>query len=144
MKIYTKVLKFITRKNVDLINITEKVREIVKESGIKEGFVNVFTLHTTSAIIINEDEPGLEKDFVEIVKEVFPESDDYRFHHHYHKADGRMAVNAWAHFRSSFLGPQVIVPIRDNNLLLGARQNIYFFELDGPHERTVVVQVIGL
>ncbi len=144
MRIFTKKLTIHTSDNVQLLNITEKVKQIVKDSNIKDGFVIVYTLHTTTALMINEAEPGLEKDFVNIIKEMFPEEDDYRFHHHFHEKDGRMAVNAFAHFRSVFIGPHLVIPIENGELILGGRQNIYFVELDGPLRRTFVVQVIGV
>jgi len=132
-----------TTRNVQLINITNDIRKIVKESKIQRGFTIVFTLHTTSGLMINENEPGLEKDFEEMLKELFSETDHNRFHHHYHEKDGRMAVNAWAHFRSAVIGSNLIIPVDNNDLVLGGRQNIYFVEMDGPMYRTFVIQVVG-
>ena len=143
MKVFLKRIIIQTEQNVQLINITDTVKEIVRESHILNGMALVYTLHTTTGLMINEAEPGLEKDFVEILKELFPETIDNRFHHHYHEKDGRMAVNAWAHFRSVFVGSNLCIPIQNGKLILGGRQDIYLVEMDGPLERTIVIQIMG-
>lgn len=131
-----------SKRNCELINVTEKVSDVVAKSKIKEGFVQVITLHTTSAILINEDEPGLEEDIPNFISRLVPEEGTYR-HHHFFPKDGRNAVNAWAHIRSCLLGSHIVLPILGGKLLKGGRQNIYFVELDGPKRRSFVIQVVG-
>ncbi len=131
-----------SKKNSELINVTDKVSELIAKSKIKEGFVQVFTLHTSSAMLINEDEPGLEEDISDFMLKLVPEEGTYR-HHHFFPQDGRPAINAWAHIRSCLLGSHVALLVFNGELFKGGRQNIYFVELDGPKRRSFVVQVVG-
>ena len=138
----TRKITIQSEKNCELINITERVAELVEKSEVKEGFVQIYTLHTSSAMLINEDEPGLEEDIPDFLNKLVPEEGTYR-HHHFFPKDGRPAVNAWAHIRSCILGSHVALPILNGTLLKGGRQNVYFVELDGPKRRNFVVQVFG-
>jgi len=111
-------------------------------SGLKNGIVNVFTLHTTTAITINENDPMLEEDIARFMVKAVPEDDSYA-HHRFYKRDGRIAVNAYSHIRASLLGSHVTVPLQAAEMVLGLRQNIYLVELDGPQVRGLAVQVMG-
>lgn len=143
MDIVTEKVRFQTLRGCELINVTDKVREIVKRSGVREGTVNVYSSHTTAAVLINENEPGLEEDIPDFIQRLVPEEGPYR-HHHFLPSDGRNAVNAWAHLRNCLLGSHVSMPIVDGDLLKGRRQNVYLVELDGPKIRSFVVQVFGI
>jgi len=134
--------KVVSKREREIINITDRVRELIKESGIKEGLALVFSKHTTTGIFINENERGLERDVINYFNEAVRDDGDY-FHHHYFYKDGRMAVNAWAHLRSILVGLNVVIPLRDGELLLGSRENVYLAEFDGPKERTLVITVLG-
>lgn len=142
MRIYTKVLHVVSEAPTHLVNITENVRRVLEESGVKNGLVHVYTTHTTTGLTINEDEPGLEQDIPEFLSKLIPEEGDY-LHHHYYAKDGRMAVNAWAHIRACLLGSHLTIPVDEGRLLIGFRQNIYLVELDGPQRRRIVIQVMG-
>lgn len=142
MDIITEKARVQTLRNCELINVTDKVGEIVKRSGIKEGTVNVYSSHTTAAVLINENEPGLEEDIPDFLRRLVPEEGSYR-HHHFLPSDGRNAVNAWAHIRNCLLGSHISMPIVNGNLFKGRRQNVYLVELDGPKARSFVVQVVG-
>ncbi|RLF23786.1 MAG: YjbQ family protein [Thermoprotei archaeon] len=142
VKVYFKELTIVTRRSCELINITDEVKKAVSESGIKNGIVLVFSKHTTTGVFINEAEKGLERDIPFYLKKLVVEEDNF-FHHHFFYKDGRMAVNAWAHIRSVLVGLHAIVPLKDGNVLLGGRENIYLAEFDGPKERHVVVQIMG-
>jgi len=142
MKVHLRRFEVQTTRSTELINITKTVKEIVKNSGVSDGVCLVFSLHTTTGVMINEAEPGLEKDVPNFLRKLVPEHDDY-YHHHYHFKDGRMAVNAWAHLRSILMGLFAVIPVSKGELVLGSRENIYLVELDGPQIRNVVVQVMG-
>ena len=77
-----------------------------KMTGLKNGIVNVFTLHTTTAVTINEDDAKLEGDIARFMVKLVPEDDSYA-HHRFFRKDGRMAVNAYSHIRASLLGSSV-------------------------------------
>jgi secondary thiamine-phosphate synthase enzyme len=131
-----------TQHDTQLIDITERVRGVVAETGIRSGTANVMTLHTTTAITVNEGLPDLEDDLVELLATLAPTGRPYR-HARFLHSDGQMAVNAPSHLRGALLGMQVILPVEDGRPVLGARQTIYFVELDGPLYREAVVHVFG-
>jgi secondary thiamine-phosphate synthase enzyme len=131
-----------TQEATELIPITSQVGAAVDESAIKNGLVNIFTQHVTTALTINEDDPKLEEDIARFMEKAVPEDESYA-HHHFFRKDGRMAVNAYSHIRASLLGANVTIPLQNGRMVLGGRQNIYLVELDGPQLRDLVVQVMG-
>ncbi len=131
-----------SQRSTELIRITDEVRRAVEMSGLKNGIVNVFTLHTTTAITINENDSKLEEDIARFMVKVVPEDDSYG-HHRFYERDGRMAVNAYSHIRASLLGSNVTIPLQTGEMVLGTRQNIYLVELDGPQARGLAVQIMG-
>ena len=128
--------------DTQLIDITDRVRELVAETGVQNGVANVMTMHTTTAITVNEGLPDLEDDLVELLADLVPANRPFR-HARFLHSDGQMAVNAPSHLRGAMLGIQVIIPVEDGRLVLGTRQTIYFVELDGPLQRNAVVHVFG-
>ena len=142
MKFKTEKLSVKSSRSTELIRITEEVCKTVQSTGMKNGIVNVFTLHTTTGITINEDDTKLEEDIARFMVKLVPEDESYA-HHRYFRKDGRMAVNAYSHIRASLLGANVTIPLQDGVLVLGSRQNIYLVDLDGPQTRGLVVQVVG-
>jgi secondary thiamine-phosphate synthase enzyme len=131
-----------TSHDTELIDITERAREIVRGTGVGKGLATVMTLHTTTAITINEGLPDLEADILEFLQALVLSDGSYR-HARFLHSDGQMAVNAPSHLRSAMLGMQVSLPIEDCELVLGQRQRIYFVELDGPLYREGIVHVLG-
>ena len=142
MKFKTEKLSVKSSRSTELIRITEEVCKTVQSTGMKNGIVNVFTLHTTTGITINEDDTKLEEDIARFMVKLVPEDESYA-HHRYFRKDGRMAVNAYSHIRASLLGANITIPLQDGVLVLGSRQNIYLVDLDGPQTRGLVVQVVG-
>ena len=131
-----------SERATQLIRIMDQVQRVVEKSGVKNGVVNIFTLHVTTALTINEDDPKLEEDIARFMVKAVPEDDSYA-HHHFFRKDGRMAVNAYSHIRASLLGPSLTIPLQDGTVVLGSRQVIYLVELDGPQTRGFVIQVLG-
>jgi len=131
-----------SHRTTELIAITEQIRQIVQKSGVKNGIVNVFTQHVTTALTINEDDPKLEEDIARFMLKAVPEDDSYA-HHHFFRKDGRMAVNAYSHIRASLLGANLTIRLLDGDMVLGGRQNLYLVELDGPQLRGLAVQIMG-
>lgn len=142
MKFVVEKLFVNSKKSTELIRITDQIRKTVQMTNLKNGIVNVFTLHTTTGITINEDDTKLEDDIARFMVKLVPEDDSYA-HHRFFRKDGRMAVNAYSHIRASLLGANVTIPLHDGSLVLGSRQNIYLVDLDGPQTRGLVVQVVG-
>lgn len=130
-----------TEHDTQLIDITQRVRELIAETGIRNGMAIVMTLHTTTAITVNEGLVDLEDDLLELLGDLAPAGRPYR-HARFLHSDGQMAVNAPSHLRGALLGMQVILPVEDGQPVLGTRQTIYFVELDGPLYRNAVVHVM--
>ena len=131
-----------TRSETELINITPIVRDIVARSGVQTGTVFVLTMHTTTALTVNEGLPDLEMDIAEMITRLVPEGAPYH-HARFLHSDGQNAINAVAHLRGALLGFEVFFPIENGVMVSGQRQTIYYVELDGPQERRYVVQVFG-
>jgi len=126
----------------ELIKITDEIQRVAAKSSVKNGIINVFTLHVTTALTINEDDPRLEEDITRFMEKAVPEDDSYA-HHHFFRKDGRMAVNAYSHIRAGLLGPSLTIPLENGRAVLGSRQHIYLVELDGPQTRGYVIQIMG-
>ena len=121
-----------TKTGIQLIDITKEVRAAVKKSGIKNGLVHVFSMHTTGAITINEGaDPAVETDILNFINELVPFNNTYK----------HMEGNSDAHIKVSLIGPSEIIPLENGELVLGTWQAIYFCEFDGPRSRRVNVQV---
>lgn len=135
---YHDTIPFETSGEVDIINITEKVSSIVKDSGIRNGMVLVFAPGATAAISTIEFEPGLIEDFPAALERLFPK--EIMYNHHIRWDDG----NGHSHCRATMLGPDITVPVIDGKMPLGRWQQIIFIELDNrPRDRKVIVQVMG-
>lgn len=116
------------------VDITARVRQIVRESGIEEGLCVVYCPHTTAAITINENaDPDVVRDLKLALADIFPDRRDFKH------AEG----NSAAHLKSSAIGASETIPVTGGAMALGTWQGIYFCELDGPRHRKVCVQVVG-
>ncbi len=123
-----------TTGRTELIDITDRVRAVVLENGINDGIVIISTWHTTSGIIINENERGLKNDIIDMLERLIPENMNY--------VHNQIDNNAHAHLRAVVLGMSETLPIEDGHLVLGTWQRIFFVELDGPRSRTVNVKIL--
>ena len=123
-----------TRSQTELIDVTHRVSQIVRDSGVRDGICVVFVPHTTAAVTINENaDPSVVEDILMEINKVIPFRDGYRH------GEG----NSAAHIKSSLFGASETILVRDGDLLLGTWQGIYFAEFDGPRRRRVEVQVVG-
>ena len=131
------VISISTSKRQELVDITESVASIVKKSKIKEGICHIFIMHSTAAIIINENyDPNICLDLLDALNELIPKG---KWRHD--KIDG----NADAHIKASILGPSEMIPIKDGKLQLGRWQSVVFCELDGPRSnRKIIVAIMPL
>jgi secondary thiamine-phosphate synthase enzyme len=122
----------------EVIDITERVHEIVARSNVRNGIACVFVAGSTAAVTTVEHEPGLVADMRDAMDRLYPKDIDYE--HHRRWGDG----NGHSHIRASFVGPSFTVPVVDGHLLLGTWQQIVFMEFDNkPRTREVTVQVVG-
>ncbi len=135
MDVYQKEIRVRTRKDVEIVDITEEVEKAVEESGVRSGICTVFVPHATAAIILEEFEEGLVKDMENFVRKLFPKGKGY-FH-------DLIDDNAHAHLASGLISQGKFYPVRNGRLERGTWQRTLLFELDGPRERRVVITVIG-
>jgi secondary thiamine-phosphate synthase enzyme len=134
----TEELKFNTRGNGDIIDITDSIREKIKASGLKSGMANVFTPSATSALTTIEYEPGLLQDLPEFMEKILPSGVPYKHDQTWH--DG----NGYAHLRAALVGPDISVPFTDGRLHLGTWQQVVFLEFDNRRRsRKLVLKIIG-
>jgi secondary thiamine-phosphate synthase enzyme len=119
---------------IELIDITDRVRGLVKESGITDGICVISTRHTTCSIIINENERGLRTDIIGMLEKLIPQDQNY--------AHDQIDNNAHSHLRAILLGMSEIIPVEDGHLVLGTWQSILFVELDGPRKRSVNIKIL--
>jgi secondary thiamine-phosphate synthase enzyme len=122
-----------TRKKQEMVDITQKVADLVRQTGIAEGMCLVYTPHATAALVINENaDPNVCEDILDAMGCMVPEG---AWRH------DRVDNNAAAHIKSTILGPSETVPVRSGMLRLGTWQSLMLVEFDGPRDRTVIVEV---
>jgi len=119
-----------SNKRTELIDITQKVEELVKKVNVKRGLCNIYCPHTTAGLIINENaDPSVQRDILMKLNKIINEDPDYSH------SEG----NSSAHIKSSIVGVSLNIPVENGNLILGTWQGIYFCEFDGPRSRKVIV-----
>jgi len=124
-----------SKNETEAIDITNNVQGIVSKSKVKHGHVNIYTGHTTAAIIINEHEGGLIQDLINLLEVLVPKNGSY--------LHNRVDVNAHSHLRAILVATDKAIPVVDEFTTLGKWQRVMFIEFDGPRSRHVIVQVIG-
>jgi secondary thiamine-phosphate synthase enzyme len=132
---FRQVFDIKTDKRIEIKDITHEVQLIVEQSHYNNGIVNIYSKHSTSGIVINENEAGLIKDFKSTLENLIPSNGDYN-----HNC---IDNNADSHIRSFFIGCSETVPLYKGKLDLGTWQSIFFIELDGPRNRKITVTVMG-
>jgi secondary thiamine-phosphate synthase enzyme len=142
LQMYLETLIYKTRERLELINITRDLNELIRKRGLQAGFVIVQSLHTTTAVFINEFQQALVDDMKAALEKVIGRLEYWRHN------DPRLSEcdrkNADSHLRAMFLGHTLSLPVRNGELSLGTWQSIILAELDGPRERSVQVQVLGI
>ena len=137
MKSYRKELWFNVPTRRAFINITPQVEECVRESGVKEGLCLVNAMHITASVFINDDEPGLHRDFEEWLEGLAPHEPVSRYRHNVTED------NADAHLKRTIMGREVVVAITDGRLDFGPWEQIFYGEFDGRRRKRVLVKIIG-
>ncbi len=138
MKSYRKELWFNVPERRGFINITPRVDECLKESGIKEGLVLVNAMHITASVFINDDERGLHQDYEDWLERIAPHEpvDSYR-----HNRTGE--DNADAHMKRQVMGREVVVAVTSGMLDFGPWEQIFYGEFDGGRRKRVLIKIIG-
>lgn len=123
-----------SRTRTEFIDITDKIQEVLKETGIVSGICHLYVPHTTAAITINEGaDPSVQRDIQAVLNKLVPFEGDY------HHREG----NSSAHIKATIIGISECVFIDEGRLVLGTWQSIFFCEFDGPRHRRVALKFTG-
>jgi secondary thiamine-phosphate synthase enzyme len=132
----TEIFELETQQAQESLDLTARVREIVKRAGVERGLCQVMVLHSTCAVVVNETaDPNIGRDVLDALGRAVPTKGDW--------LHDRIDDNAAAHIKASLLGPSEMLPIDGGELLLGTWQGIWLFEFDGPRRRRVAVHVLA-
>ncbi|MFP4579548.1 MAG: secondary thiamine-phosphate synthase enzyme YjbQ [Candidatus Sumerlaeia bacterium] len=137
MASFRKELHFQTEQPSEILNISSQVADAVAESGIREGLVLVYPMHTSSAVYLSDSDYSLTADFADLMAELVPDSKHYRHDETDYKK------NAAGHLKAILSGHSITLPLTDGRLDLGTYQTIYYFEFDGQRPKEVLVKIIG-
>lgn len=133
MKIFNETFTFSTRGEIDLVDLTDKVQEVVNKSRIKNGLAHVFAPHATGVLILTEHEPSLDKDVRNLLEKLVPKRASYNH-----------PSNAHSHLRSMLLPPDRTLPVIDGRVVFGTWQSLVFVETDVyPRRRKIIIQAMG-
>jgi secondary thiamine-phosphate synthase enzyme len=128
-----KTISIKTSKRNEMIDITDRIQDIINNEKIKSGITIIYNPHTTAAITINEGaDPDVCSDIIKTLSKIIPENNDYN----------HIEGNSDAHIKSSLIGTNEIVIIEDGKLVLGTWQHIFFYEGDGPRQRKIYVKIL--
>ena len=146
MKIYKQKIKLESKNQIEFLDVTDEVQEVIDKSGVKEGQVLVYAPHTTMGVAINHNEPMLIQDFMRVLYKLVPVDDQYSHDlfelRRDQTADGRS--NGHSHCKSLLLGASETIPVEKGKLMITERQSILVIEFDGARKRDIIVQVMGL
>ena len=137
MKSYRKELWFNIPQRRKIVNITREVQSAIDESGIKEGLVLVNAMNITASVFINDDEPGLHRDYENWLEKLAPEKPYSQYHHN------GFEDNAGAHLKRTVIGREVVCAITDGQLDFGTWEQIFYYELDGKRNKHALIKIIG-
>lgn len=145
MKFYKENIKFESEIQVEFIDLTDKIEDVIERSGIRNGQVTIFSQHTTMGLMINHNEKMLLQDFTNFLYRLAPTEQQYS-HDLFelkkgNKSDGRS--NGHSHCKATLLGVSEVIPISKGKMLLSNVQSILAVELDGSRQRDILVHIMG-
>ena len=141
-KVFNRILDWITSERLQLINATARIDEIVHKSGVCEGMVNLQSLHTTTAVFVNEWQDALLHDIKTFLEDIVLRDRGWR--HNNPEYSDCQRRNADSHLRGMLMGQSLSLQVRNSAILLGTWQSVILAELDGPRSRSMSVQVLGV
>lgn len=136
MKSYREELWFETKTRRAYLNITPQIEALIQKSGVRDGLVLVNAMHITASVYINDDEPGLLRDYDDFLERLAPHEGDYR-----HNETGE--DNGDAHLKRQVMGREVVVAITEGRLDFGPWEQIFYGEFDGRRRKRVLVKIVG-
>jgi len=142
LKIASQTLTIETDERIELVDLTDRLMAIARQQGVREGFLNLWSLHTTCAVFINEFQTALLTDIKQVLEQLVERDAEWRHNDPAHSDCDRM--NADSHLRALLLGHSMTLQISGGEIVLGQWQRVLMAELDGPRARSLRVQVVGL
>jgi len=146
MKTKNKTIEIKSKEQFDIVDLTDKIESFAKESGIKNGLVNVQTLHTSATVFVQENEPLLLEDIKKSLERIAPQNIDYN-HDDFSRRTVNMCDdecrNGHSHCKAVCLSISVTLNLIDNKIQLGTWQRVMFIELDRARPRKIQVQILG-
>ncbi len=137
MKSFTRELTLDVPKRRAIVSLHRQVEDMVRESGIQEGFCLVNAMHITASVLINDNESGLHHDYEVWLEKLAPHEPVSQYHHN------GAEDNADAHMKRQVMGREVVVAITNGKLHLGPWEHIFYYEFDGRRRKRVLVKMIG-
>jgi secondary thiamine-phosphate synthase enzyme len=141
MLIVADTLSIESQEKLQLIDISKRIRDWVKEINAHEGLLNLFSLHTTAVLLLNENQDALLEDIREFLKKIVDERGWYK--HDSPEFSDCDRHNATSHLRSLLLNQSLCLQVAGGEIVLGRFQSVFFVELDGPQKRKLQMQAIG-
>ena len=141
-RVFHRVVEWITNDRLQLVNITDRINDIVRKSGVREGIVHLQTLHTTTGVFLTEWQDALLHDARTFFEQIVPR-DQYWRHNDPQYSDCERS-NGDSHMRGMLMGQTLSLQVRNAAVLLGTWQSIVFAEFDGPRSRSLAVEVAGV
>ncbi|HSR21270.1 MAG TPA: secondary thiamine-phosphate synthase enzyme YjbQ [Anaerolineales bacterium] len=138
MRSFRKELTFNIPSRRGLVNITAQVKDALRESKIREGLCLVNPLHITASVFVNDDEPGLHRDYEEWLERLAPHEPTSQYEHNRTGED-----NADAHIKRQLMGREVVLAVTQGELDLGTWEQVFYGEFDGRRRKRILIKIIG-
>ena len=147
MKIHKERIDIESKTQIEFLDVTDKVQDVIDRSGIREGQVLVYVPHTTMGVAVNHNESMLLQDYMRVLYKIVPVDDQYshdlfELRREAGSSDGRS--NGHSHCKAILLGNSETLPVEKGKVFLTDRQSIFAVEFDGSRKRDIIVQVIGI
>lgn len=142
LTVHAETLTVQTEQRVELVDLTDAVMAYARRTGLREGLANIWSMHTTCAVFINEAQNALHADIKSFLEQVVARDAAWLHNDPDHSDCDRF--NADAHLRALLLGHSLTLQVTGGEIVLGQWQRILMAELDGPRARTLRIQIMGL
>ncbi len=142
VKVFSKTVTIYTTERTEVLNLSDEVRAFVESTGIEDGCVQMWSLHTTTGLFVNEWQDALLTDIRSMIERIVPRDIYYR--HNDPEFSDCDRYNADSHLRNVVFGRSLLIPIAEGKLVLGRWQSVLMAEFDGPNHRKVFIQVFGI
>lgn len=142
VKVFSKTIDVKTNERSELINLTGELKSFVEATGVRDGYVQVSSLHTTAGILMNEWQDALLADVKTMIEQIIPRETYYKHNDPQYSDCDRH--NADSHLRNVVVGHSLSVPIAEGSPVLGTWQSVILAEFDGPNQRKIFLQVFGI